>query len=315
MALKKVLVTGGAGFIGSHLCESLLSRGVEVVCLDNLVTGSQRNIAHFTGNDKFSFVNTTTCQKFDLEDGFDTVFHLASPASPVDFHRIPVEILLANTAGTYNALAFAKERGARFVLAGSSEAYGDPLHHPQKEEHWGNVNPNGVRSCYDEGKRVSEAMTMAFHRKYGVDTRIARIFNTYGPRMRKDDGRVIPNLMTQAVKGEPLTVHGDGKQTRSFCFVSDLVDGLVRLGEADHVRGGLFNLGNPHEMTILEAANLVKRLSGTRSEIVFTGRPEDDPARRQPDISKARNMLGWEPHVHVEDGFRQTIDWFRGVVK
>ena len=308
--LTRVLVTGGAGFLGSWLCEFLVNKGYEVVCLDNMSSGRRRNVEHLEG--KIEVVEGDVTNPPQLPRA-EIVFHLASRASPVDFREYALEILMANSVGTLRMLELAERWGARFVFASSSEVYGNPLQHPQKEDYWGNVNPIGPRSCYDEGKRFGEALVMAYHRRKGLDVRIARIFNTYGPRMRRDDGRVISNFVVQALEGRALTVYGDGTQTRSFCYVEDLVDGLVRLGEAE-APGEVFNLGNPVETTILELAHLVKRLTGTASEIVFLPRPQDDPVRRRPDISKAKRLLKWEPKISLEEGLRRTIDYFRRVV-
>jgi len=303
----RALVTGGAGFLGSWLCELLVRRGYEVTCLDNLSSGRLRNVKHLEG--KIEVVEGDVVDPPPLGRA-EIIFHLASRASPVDFREHALEILTANSIGTLRMLQLAERWGARFVFASSSEVYGNPLQHPQREDYWGNVNPIGPRSCYDEGKRFGEALCMAYHRKKGVDVRIARIFNTYGPRMRKDDGRVISNFVVQALEGKPLTVYGDGTQTRSFCYVRDLVEGLLRLGEAD-VSGEVFNLGNPQEATILELAQIVKRLTGTNSEILFLPKPPDDPQRRKPDISKARKLLGWEPKTSLEEGLRKTVEYFK----
>jgi dTDP-glucose 4,6-dehydratase len=304
----RVLVTGGAGFIGSHLCEFLVDRGAEVLCLDNLSTGATDNIEALR-SERFRFIKHDVTTYIYVAGPIDYVLHLASPASPVDYQNLPIPTLKVGALGTHNALGLAKAKRARFFLASTSEVYGDPLVHPQREDYWGNVNPVGPRGVYDEAKRFAEAMTMAYHRYHGLDTRIVRIFNTFGPRMRRDDGRAIPNFIGQALRGEPITVYGDGSQTRSFMFVSDLVDGIWRLmqsGVHDPV-----NLGNPHEMTLLELAKRVIRLSGSASPIVFQPLPVDDPKVRQPDIGRARSLLGWEPGVDVDEGLRRTIEWFR----
>ncbi len=304
----RVLVTGGAGFIGSHLSEFLLAQGCEVVCMDNLLTGSTDNIAHIR-DPRFSFIRHDVTVFIDLKGPLDYVLHFASPASPIDYLELPIQTLKVGALGTHKALGLAKARGAKFLLASTSEVYGDPLVHPQRENYWGNVNPVGPRGVYDEAKRFAEAMTMAYHRFHGLDTRIVRIFNSFGPRMRLTDGRAIPTFTRQALKGEPLTVYGDGSQTRSFCYISDLVDGIWALMHApvdDPV-----NLGNPREMTLLELAKLILRLSGSKSEIVFGPLPTDDPKVRQPDIGRARRLLGWEPKVDVEEGLRRTIEWYR----
>jgi dTDP-glucose 4,6-dehydratase len=305
----RVLVTGGAGFIGSHLCDRLLADGHEVIAMDSLITGSTDNIAHLAGHPQFQYIHHDVTNYIYVPGPLDAVMHLASPASPIDFSRIPIQILKVNSLGTHNALGVALSKGARFLLASTSEVYGDPLVHPQPESYWGNVNPIGVRGVYDEGKRFSEAITMAYHRIHGLDTRIIRIFNTYGPRMRLEDGRVVPNFMGQALRGEPLTVYGDGSQTRSFCFVSDLVDGMVRLllsDETDPV-----NLGNPSELCIREFAEAINRLTGNTAGIVYRPLPVDDPRIRQPDITRARTILGWQPRVALDDGLRQTTEYFR----
>ena len=307
----RVLVTGGAGFIGSHLCERLLREGCRVVCVDNLLTGRRENIEHLLGSPNFSFVRRDVREPFEVEGPLDFVLHLASPASPADFPRIPVDILMTGALGTYNALELAVRKGAVFLLASTSEVYGDPQMIPQPEVYWGHVNPIGPRSCYDEAKRFAEALTMAYRRKKGLPVRIARIFNTYGPRMRPDDGRVIPNFVTQALKGEPLTVYGDGLQTRSFCYVDDLVEGLWRLMNTEIDDALPVNLGNPREVPIIEVAKLVKELTGSDSPIVFKTLPKDDPKRRCPDIRRARELLGWEPKVPLEEGLRRTVEYFR----
>ena len=305
----RILVTGGAGFVGSHLCDRLLSDGHDVIAMDNLLTGSTDNIAHLAGNRHFKFIFHDVTEYIYVPGALDAVMHLASPASPVDFARIPIPILKVGSLGTHNTLGLALAKRARYLIASTSEVYGDPLIHPQPESYWGNVNPIGVRGVYDEAKRFSEAITMAYHRIHGVDTRIIRIFNTYGPRMRLSDGRVVPNFIGQALCGEPLTVYGDGSQTRSFCFVSDLVDGMVRLllsSETDPV-----NVGNPAELTILAFAQVINRLTGNQTGIAFKPLPVDDPRVRRPDITRARTILGWEPRVAVEDGLKQTIEYFR----
>jgi len=304
----RILVTGGAGFIGSHLSESLLARGHEVVCLDNLSTGTTDNIDHLRA-ERFSFIKHDVTNYIYVAGPLDYVLHFASPASPVDYQQLPIPTLKVGALGTHKALGLAKSKGARFLLASTSEVYGDPLIHPQREDYWGNVNPVGPRGVYDEAKRFAEAMTMAYHRYHGLDTRIVRIFNTYGPRMRMNDGRAIPNFIRQALTGVSMTVYGDGSQTRSFTFVSDLVDGIWRLMQApvhDPV-----NLGNPHEMTLLELAKRVLRLTGSASPLVFEPLPVDDPRVRQPDITRARTLLAWEPRVDVDEGLGKTIDWFR----
>lgn len=306
---RVILVTGGAGFIGSHFCDLLLERGNQVICVDNFITGTERNIAHLVGNADFTLTKHDILEALPPFPRLSHICHLASPASPLDYQSFPVETLLVNSLGTYNMLKLAKEHGAPFVLASTSEVYGDPLEHPQRESYWGNVNPIGPRSCYDESKRFAEALAMAFQRKYRLDVRIARIFNIYGPRMRRDDGRVIPNFITQALDGKPLTIYGEGKQTRSFCYISDFVEGLFRVMSSKPM--GPINLGNPEEHTILELAQITKRIIGSNSELVFTHLPEDDPSRRRPDISKARNFLGWELKISLEQGLKETVDYFR----
>ena len=304
----KVLVTGGAGFLGSHLCDFLLGKGCEVVCMDNLLTGSLGNIAHIQ-DARFVFVEYDVTNFISIKGGVDYVLHFASPASPIDYLELPIQTLKVGSLGTHRALGLAKARRARFLLASTSEVYGDPLVHPQREDYWGNVNPVGPRGVYDEAKRFAEAMTMAYHRVHGLDTRIVRIFNTYGSRMRLTDGRAIPTFLRQALRNEPLTVYGDGSQTRSFTYVSDLVDGIWRLMHSpvnDPV-----NIGNPREMTLLELAKLVIQAAGSTSEIVFRPLPVDDPKVRQPDIGRARRLLGWEPAVEIEEGLARTLEWYR----
>ena len=305
----RILVTGGAGFIGSHLCEFLLARGHEVVCMDNLLTGATDNIERLSADPRFSFVKHDVTGYLVVEGSLDYVLHFASPASPHDYLEMPIQTLKVGALGTHRTLGLAKAKRAAFLLASTSEVYGDPLVHPQREDYWGNVNPIGPRGVYDEAKRFAEALTMAYHRFHGVDTRIARIFNTYGERMRLDDGRAIPAFITQALAGKPLTVDGDGSQTRSFQYISDLVDGIWRLMQAPVTVP--VNIGNPHEMTLLALAEKIRRLSGSPSEIVFEPLPEDDPKVRQPDIGRARALLGWEPRVDVDAGLERTIAWFR----
>jgi len=303
----RVLVTGGAGFIGSHLCDFLLAQGEEVVCMDNLLTGAVENIAHIR-NAGFMFVKHDVTNYIYVAGPLDYVLHFASPASPVDYQQLPIQTLKVGALGTHKALGLAKEKRARFLLASTSEVYGDPLVHPQREDYWGNVNPVGPRGVYDEAKRFAEAMTMAYHRFHGLDTRIARLFNTYGPRMRLNDGRAIPTFITQALSGQPLTVYGDGSQTRSFCFVDDMVEGIWRLMHAPLTEP--VNLGNPQEMSLLELAKKILALTRSSSEIVFNPLPVDDPKVRQPDIARARALLGWEPRVELDEGLRRTIEWF-----
>lgn len=306
------LVVGGAGFIGSHLCEALLDRGDEVVAVDNFITGQKENLAAPRNHPRFQFVQADVIQPFDLDGALDEIFHLASPASPPGYLRKPLETALVNSVGTNHLLDLAHRKGAKFLLTSTSEAYGDPLVHPQPEEYWGNVNPNGVRAPYDEGKRFAEALTMVYVRTYGVDARIVRIFNTYGPRSDPEDGRLVPNVVTQALRGQPITVYGDGQQTRSLCYVSDLVRGLLRAMETSGTTGRVYNLGNPDERTVLEFAEVIRRLAGSSSSIVHREHiSPDDPHRRCPDIRRARAELGWEPTVGLDEGLRQTVEWFR----
>jgi dTDP-glucose 4,6-dehydratase len=303
------LVTGGAGFLGSHLCDRLLAEGHQVVCLDNLITGDIANISHLMGNSNFSFLNYDVTNYLFLDGKLDFIFHFASPASPIDYLKVPIQTLKVGSLGTHKALGLAKAKGARFFIASTSEVYGDPLIHPQKESYWGNVNPVGPRGVYDEAKRFSEAMTMAYHRYHGVETRIVRIFNTYGERMRMNDGRAIPAFLSQAIKNEDVTVFGDGSQTRSVCYVSDLIDGIYRLMMSDYDMP--MNIGNPEEVTILELAKEIVRLTGNRSKIIFQDLPEDDPKVRQPDITKAKELLGWEPKVRRHEGLQRTLKYFK----
>lgn len=307
--MERALVTGGAGFLGSHLGDLLLEKGYEVIAMDNLITGSTANIVHHLGDPRFSFVKYDVTEYLYLKNRVDYIFHFASPASPIDYLQYPIQTLKVGSLGTHKTLGLAHANGATYLLASTSEVYGDPLVHPQTEDYWGNVNPVGPRGVYDEAKRFAEAMVMAYHNAHGVDTRIVRIFNTYGPRMRLNDGRVVPTLIRQALRGEPLTIYGDGTQTRSFCFVSDLVEGIHRLSLSDeHLP---VNIGNPEEFTILEFAETVRRLTGSKSDLVFNPIPVDDPKRRKPDISRARRLLGWEPNVKLEAGLSRTIEWFR----
>ena len=305
----RVLITGGAGFLGSHLCDRFLAEGHTVIAMDNLITGKTANIEHLAGHKNFLFINHDVTNYIYVEGALDAVLHFASPASPIDYLELPIQTLKVGALGTHKALGLAKAKGARFLLASTSEVYGDPLVHPQPEDYWGNVNPIGPRGVYDEAKRFAEAITMAYHRYHNVDTRIVRIFNTYGPRMALNDGRAIPNFMYQALKGEDLTVYGDGSQTRSFCYVSDLIDGFVRLLKSGH--HDPVNIGNPVEMTLLEMAEKILQVTGSRSKIVFKPLPEDDPKLRQPNISQARKLLKWEPKVKLEEGLRNTLDYFR----
>ncbi len=305
------LISGAAGFIGSHLCDRLIADGHHVLGLDNFITGSARNLEHLTSNPRFRFVEQDVTQAFDAPGPWDHVWHLASLASPREYLAHPIETLESGSSGTRHMLEIARREGARFLVTSTSECYGDPLEHPQAETYWGNVNPVGMRSCYDESKRYAEALTMAYHRYYGVRTNIARIFNTYGPRMALNDGRVVPAFLDQALRGEPFTVFGDGLQTRSFCYVSDLVDGLVRLAASEERYP--VNLGNPVELTILEFARRIQQVTGSDREIVFEPLPEDDPRMRRPDISKAKRILGWEPKVGLEQGLKETVEYFRNL--
>ena len=306
--MPRVVITGAAGFIGSHLAETLLDLGYTVVGIDNLLTGDTANIAHLVNRD-FTFIKHDVTNYIFVEGPVDAVLHWASPASPIDYLELPIPTLKVGALGTHKALGLAKEKKARFVIASTSEVYGDPLEHPQKETYWGNVNPVGPRGVYDEAKRFAEAMTMAYHRYHGVDTKIVRIFNTYGPRMRVNDGRSVPAFMSQALRNEDVTLFGDGSQTRSFCYVTDLVDGILRL--LDSNTNEPVNIGNPHELTIKEIAQTIIRMTGSSSQLVYRPLPEDDPKVRQPDITKARTLLGWEPKVPLEEGLTKTIEYFR----
>lgn len=308
---KRAVVTGGAGFLGSHLCDALLADGWSVVAVDNLLTGRRSNFSHLANEPRFEFVEKDICQPFDIGK-VDYVFHFASPASPVDYNTYGVETLKVGSLGTFHALDVARKYGAKYFISSTSECYGDPLEHPQKETYWGNVNPIGPRSVYDEAKRFSESVTMAYRRYYKVDTRIVRIFNTYGPRMQLNDGRVVPNFMKQAIRGEDLTVYGDGSQTRSFCYVSDEVDGFMRLARSDEPWP--VNIGNPDEFTILECAKIILKVVGSKSQIRYEPLPQDDPKQRRPDITKARQLLGWEPKIDLETGLRRSLDYFRKAV-
>jgi dTDP-glucose 4,6-dehydratase len=306
--MSRIVITGAAGFIGSHLSEALLDRGHSVVGIDNLLTGDTANIAHLAGRD-FVFVKHDVTNYINVEGPVDAVLHWASPASPIDYLELPIPTLKVGALGTHKALGLAKAKNARFVIASTSEVYGDPLEHPQKESYWGNVNPVGPRGVYDEAKRFAEAMTTAYHRYHGLDAKIVRIFNTYGPRMRLRDGRAVPAFMSQALTGEDVTIFGSGRQTRSFCYVSDLVDGIIRLMESDV--NDPVNIGNPQEMTIEEIARMIIRLTGSHSKLVYKPLPEDDPKVRQPDITRARTLLGWEPKIGLEDGLTRTLEYFR----
>jgi dTDP-glucose 4,6-dehydratase len=307
--MTTTLVTGGAGFLGSHLCDRFLAEGHRVLALDNFLTGHRRNLAHLAAEPRFELIEHDITKPISLSEPIDNILHFASPASPIDYLELPIQTLKVGSLGTHNTLGLAKAHGARYLLASTSEVYGDPLVHPQPETYWGNVNPVGPRGVYDEAKRFAEAMVMAYHRFHAVETRIVRIFNTYGPRMRRRDGRVVPNFIQQALAGEPLTVYGDGSQTRSFCFVSDLVDGIYRLLGSDSADP--VNIGNPIEMTILQFAQAITKAVGSESTITFRDLPVDDPKTRQPDIRRARELLAWEPKVSLEDGLLETINYFR----
>ncbi len=304
----RAVITGGAGFLGSHLCDAMISQGWDIVCVDNLLTGAIENIQHLEKNTKFQFVQQDVSESLTFEHAVDAVLHFASPASPDDYLKFPIETLKVGSLGTFHALELARKNRARFLMASTSECYGDPEVSPQPESYWGHVNSVGPRSVYDEAKRFSEAVTMGYQRKYGVDTRIVRIFNTYGPRMRLNDGRALPNFLYQALSGQPITVYGDGKQTRSFCYVSDLIEGILRLLDSnEHLP---VNIGNPHEITVMEFAKRIRAITGDRVEIVHRPLPQDDPKRRQPDITKAKKLLNWEPKVPLEEGLQLTLDYF-----
>ena len=307
--MTTTLVTGGGGFLGSHLCDRLRSEGHRVLCLDNLVTGSEANLVQRSDDPDFRFILHDISRPIEIDEPLDNIFHFASPASPIDYLELPIQTLKVGSLGTHNTLGLSKHHGATYVLSSTSEVYGDPLVHPQSEDYWGNVNPVGPRGVYDEAKRFAEAMVMAYHRYHGLDTRIARIFNTYGPRMRPDDGRVVPAFILQALREEPLTIFGEGRQTRSFCFVTDLIEGFWRLLASDE--HDPVNLGNPHELSILEFAEAVLRSTGSRCELQFKDLPVDDPKTRQPDITRAREILSWEPEVSLEEGLAITVDFFR----
>jgi nucleoside-diphosphate-sugar epimerase len=314
--MQTVLVAGGAGFIGTHLCKSLLADGFRVICVDNLITGDKTNISELLENPNFNFIEQDIIKPLVIDESIDFIFNLASPASPnkkspKSYIKYPIETLLVNSQGTYQLLELAKQKQSRFLFTSTSEIYGDPKVSPQAEDYFGNVNPNGIRSVYDESKRFGEAITMAYFRKFNLDTRIIRIFNTYGPLMQKDDGRVVSDFSVQAIKNEPLTVYGDGKQTRSFCYVDDMVIGIQKAMFSDSTKGEVINLGNPSERTVLELAEIIKNISGSTSQLVFEPLPEDDPKSRKPDIGKAKKLLGWEPKVSIEEGLTKTIQYFR----
>jgi dTDP-glucose 4,6-dehydratase len=307
--MKRALVTGGAGFLGSNLCDLLLDRGLQVVCMDNLITGNIGNIEHLAGNENFKFIKQDVTEYIYLPGPLDFIFHFASPASPIDYLELPIQTLKVGSLGTHKTLGLAKAKNATYLLASTSEVYGDPLIHPQTEDYWGNVNPIGPRGVYDEAKRFAEALTMAYHRFHGVDTRIVRIFNTFGPRMRAHDGRVVPAFICQALENKPITIFGDGSQTRSFCYVADLLDGIYKLAMSDE--SDPVNIGNAREMTICQFAELIIKLIGSSSELEYHPLPVDDPKTRQPNIDRAKNILGWEPRVKLEEGLGNTIEWFK----
>jgi dTDP-glucose 4,6-dehydratase len=311
--MERTLITGGAGFLGSHLCDYLIEKGHEVICIDNLSTGNMENISHLLGKKRFSFIQYDVTNYLHVDGELHNILHFASPASPIDYLRMPIQTLKVGSLGTHKALGLALSKKARFLLASTSECYGDPLVHPQTEDYWGNVNPVGPRGVYDEAKRFAESMTMAYHRYHGVETRIVRIFNTYGPRMRLEDGRALPAFMGQGLRGEDLTVFGDGTQTRSFCYVDDLVEGICRLLSSGEVYP--VNLGNPDEITLLELAHRILGVTGSRSRIVYRPLPEDDPKVRRPDIGKAKRLLGWEPQVSLDEGLQRVLPYFRSRVR
>jgi nucleoside-diphosphate-sugar epimerase len=312
--MQSVLVTGGAGFIGSHLCDLLIEKGYKVICLDNLLTGSKDNIKQLLDNPNFKFIDADVTKTLNLDiSDLDFIFHLASPASPIDYQNYPEETLLANSMGTINVLKLTEEQGAKVLIASTSEIYGDPLEHPQKETYWGNTNSFGPRSCYDESKRFAEAATYVYLKKHAVDARIIRIFNTYGPRMQKDDGRVVSNFINQCLEGSPITIYGDGSQTRSFCYISDMIAGICKAMFSEETNAQVFNLGNPIEFTMMELAENVKKLTGAKSEIIYKPLPPDDPKQRQPDITKANKFLGWEPKVSLDEGLQKTIEYYQSI--
>jgi len=311
MEMKKVLITGAAGFIGSHLCDKFIKEGFYVIGMDSFLTGSPDNIAHLIGHKGFKFIEYDITNFIYIPDDIDNILHFACPASPVDYLNHPIHTMKVDSLGTINTLGLAKAKNARYIFASTSEVYGDPKVHPQTETYWGNVNPVGIRSVYDEAKRFSEALTMAYHRKHKIDTRIIRIFNTYGPRMRMNDGRVVPNFITQALKNEPITVYGDGTQIRSFCYIDDLVEGIFKIATTDKLNGEVINLGNPEEYKILDFAEIIKKLTHSKSPIIFKSLPQDDPVRRCPDIYFAKEKLHWEPKIGLEKGLRKVIEYFK----
>ena len=309
--MKKVLITGAAGFIGSHLCDRFIKEGFYVIGIDSFLTGSPDNIAHLIGNERFEFIKYDVTNFIYIPDEIDIILHFACPASPVDYLNHPIHTMKVDSLGTINTLGLAKAKKARYIFASTSEVYGDPQVHPQPETYWGNVNPIGIRSVYDEAKRFSEALTMAYYRKHNLDTRIVRIFNTYGHRMRMNDGRVVPNFITQALKNEPITVYGEGKQTRSFCYIDDLIEGIFKISIAENLAGEVINLGNPEEYKIIDFAQIIKELTDSKSPIVFKPLPQDDPKQRKPDISRIKTTLQWEPKISLKEGLKKTINWFK----
>lgn len=309
--MKKVLITGAAGFIGSHLCDRFIKEGFNVIGIDSFLTGSPDNIAHLIGNERFRFIKYDVTNFIYIPDKIDIILHFACPASPVDYLNHPIHTMKVDSLGTINTLGLAKAKKSRYIFASTSEIYGDPHVHPQPETYWGNVNPIGIRSVYDEAKRFSEALTMAYYRKHNLDTRIVRIFNTYGPKMRMNDGRVVPNFITQAMKNEPITVYGDGTQTRSFCYVDDLVEGIFKISIAENLTGEVINLGNPKEYNIKDFAQIIKKMTNSKSTIIFKDLPQDDPKQRKPNITKAKTILRWEPKVDLREGLKKAINWFK----
>lgn len=308
-----ILVTGGAGFIGSHLCSKLLEQGSKVIAVDNLITGSKANIQEFKSNSNFKFITADATKEFSVKEKIDYIFHFASPASPIDYQAYPIETLLVNSVGTKNCLDLARRDNAKIMFASTSEIYGDPKEHPQKETYWGNVNPRGVRSCYDEAKRFGESLVLSYQRKYQTKTVTIRIFNTYGPKMQKDDGRVISNFVNQALENKAITIYGTGKQTRSFCYIDDLIEGIIAVMFNNKTQGEVYNLGNPEEYSILNIANKIINLTGSKSQIIFNCLPEDDPKRRKPDISKIKKATGWKPKTKLDEGLKKTIEYFKNI--
>ncbi len=315
MAKQRVLITGGAGFLGSHLCEKFLDKGYEVIVMDNLLTSTIDNVSHLFGHDNFTFIKYNVVNYIYVEGKIDLILHFACPASPIDYIKHPIHTMKVDSLGTLNSLGLAKIKKSRYVFASTSEIYGSARIHPQKESYWGNVNPVGPRSVYDEAKRFSEAMSMAYHRKYNIDVRIARIFNTYGPNMRPDDGRVVSSFIVNALQNKPIEVFGDGSQSRSFCFVDDLIEGIFRLSVHDNLNGEIFNLGNPEEIKIIDLAKLIIEITGSKSEIIYKELPEDDPPARKPDIDKAKKIIDWQPKIGLKEGLKKTIDYFKKMIE